>query len=272
MRLTRISLLGVPHDANSSFRRGPAEGPARIRPELHSDAYSLWTETGIDLGAPGRLIDHGDIRFDGSRDDWTVIEQEVAAVLDSGDPLICLGGDHAITHPIMRAVRKRQPKLTILHIDAHADIYDTFQDNPRSHASPFARIMEEKLADRLLQVGLRTISDHHRDQFRRFGVEHIEAGRCSGQIELNLATPVYLSLDIDALDPAFAPGVSHREPGGLSTRQVLDIIHSIDQPLVAADIVEYNPRCDLSNMTALVAAKLLKEIAGVMLRTQSEAA
>jgi len=267
--LTRISILGIPHDANSSFLRGAAQGPAHIRPELHCDAYSLWTETGIDLGAPGRVVDHGDVRFDGAQDDWVIIEQEVGRVLDSGDPLICLGGDHAITHPILRAVRKRQPKLTLLHIDAHADIYDVYEGNPRSHASPFARIMEERLADRLLQVGLRTISDHHRDQFRRFGVEHIEAGRCSGRIELNLETPVYLSLDIDALDPAFAPGVSHREPGGLSTRQVIDLIHSIDQPLVAADIVEYNPRCDLSNMTALVAAKLLKEIGGVMVRTHS---
>lgn len=269
--MTRIGLLGVPHDANSSFLRGPAEAPARIRPELHSDAYSLWTETGIDLGVPGRLIDHGDVKFDGSRDDWTVIEQEVAQVLDSGDPLICLGGDHAITHPVMRAVRKHHPRLTILHIDAHPDIYDDYQGNPRSHASPFARIMEEKLADRLLQVGLRCISDHHRDQFRRFGVEYREARDCSRRIELDPQTPVYLSMDIDALDPAFAPGVSHREPGGLSTRQVIDIIHSIDQPLVAADIVEYNPRCDLSNMTALVAAKLLKEIAGMMVMTHGTA-
>jgi arginase family enzyme len=74
-------------------------------------------------------------------------------------------------------------------------------------------------------------------------------------------------MDIDALDPAFAPGVGHREPGGLSTRQVVDLIHTIDQPIVAADIVEYNPHCDISNMTAVVAAKLLREIAGMMVKT-----
>ena len=187
-----------------------------------------------------------------------------------GDPLICLGGDHAITHPIMRAVRRRHPSLTILHIDAHPDIYHAYQGNPRSHTSPFARIMEERLTDRLIQVGLRTVNDHHREQFKRFGVEIIEAGRCGEKLRLDLTTPVYISMDIDALDPAYAPGVSHREPGGLSTRQVIDLIHAIDQPIVAADIVEYNPRCDNANITAIVAAKLLKEIGGMMLNTSGE--
>ena len=146
-------------------------------------------------------------------------------------------------------------------------MYEAYQGNPRSHTSSFARIMEERLADRLIQVGLRTINDHHRDQFQRFGVEVIEAGRCGENLRLDIATPVYISMDMDALDPAYAPGVSHREPGGLSPRQVIDLIHTIDQPIVAADIVEYNPRCDISNLTALVAAKLLKEIAGMMVKT-----
>jgi arginase family enzyme len=125
--------------------------------------------------------------------------------------------------------------------------------------------MEERLADRLIQIGLRTINDEHRDQFRRFGVEVIEAARLNERPALRLDAPVYLSLDLDALDPAFAPGVSHREPGGLSTRQVIDLIQAIDRPIVAADIVEYNPRADISNLTAVVAAKLLKEIGGMML-------
>ena len=265
--MAKIALLGVPHDENSSFMRGPAEAPALIRRELHSDAYSMWSETGVDLGAAGALVDHGDVPFDGAADPWEVIEREVQRAMEPGDPLVCLGGDHAITHPILRAVRRRHPRLTIVHIDAHPDIYDAYQGNRRSHASPFARIMEEGLADRLIQVGLRTVNDHHRDQFRRFGVEVIEAGRCRDHIRLDIATPVYVSMDIDGLDPAFAPGVSHREPGGLSTRQVIDLFHGIEQPIVAADIVEYNPRCDVGNMTALVAAKLLKEIAGMMVRT-----
>lgn len=262
--MTGISLLGIPNDDNSSFLKGPAEAPAHIRRELQSDAFNLWTETGIDLGVQGRLTDRGDVQFDGTTDPWELIEQVVADALDTGGPLISLGGDHAITHPILRAVRRHQQRLTIVHIDAHPDIYQSFQDNPRSHASPFARIMEDGLADHLLQVGLRTITGHQREQQKRYGVEVLEARSCTGDIRLDLQTPVYLSIDIDGLDPAYAPGVSHREPGGLSSRQVINLIQAIDQPIVAADVVEYNPRCDISHITAVVAAKLVKEIAGMM--------
>jgi len=265
--LVKISLLGIPNDDNSSFMKGPAEAPPLIRRELHSDAYSMWSETGIDLSVAGRIIDHDDIQFDSASDPWDLIERNVGRAMESGDPLICLGGDHAITHPIMRAVRRRHPKLTILHIDAHPDIYHAYQGNPRSHTSPFARIMEERLADRLIQVGLRTVNDHHRDQFKRFGVEVIEAGRWGQNLRFDITTPVYISIDMDSLDPAYAPGVSHREPGGPSPRQVIDLIHTIDQPIVATDIVEYNPRCDISNITAIVAAKLLKEVGGMMVKT-----
>ncbi|GAA0707356.1 agmatinase family protein [Dokdonella soli] len=264
--MIKLSLLGIPNDDNSSFMKGTSQAPALIRSELHCDAYSSWSETGIDLSVAGRLIDHGDIQFDSTCDPWDLIERNVGHAIESGDPLICLGGDHAITHPIMRAVHRRHSNLTILHIDAHPDIYHAYQDNPRSHASPFARIMEERLADRLIQAGLRTINDHHRQQFKRFGVEVIEAAAWGANLRLDITTPVYISMDIDALDPAYAPGVSHREPGGLSPRQVIDLIQSIDQPIVAADIVEYNPRCDISNLTAIVAAKLLKEIGGMMVK------
>lgn len=264
--MTHVALLGVPHDANSSYLKGAADAPPYIRRELFNDAYSIWSESGIDLSVPGRLVDHGDVVFHAEVDPWESITTDVDRRCASGDRLICLGGDHAITHPIMRGVRRHHPRLTILHIDAHPDIYDSYQGNPRSHTSPFARIMEERLADRLIQVGLRTINDHHRDQFKRFGVEVIEAARCSGPLEIKLDTPVYVSIDLDGLDPSCAPGVSHREPGGLSTRQVIDLLHRIDQPIVAADIVEFNPRNDIGNMTATVAAKLVKEVAGMMVR------
>ena len=90
--------------------------------------------------------------------------------------------------------------------------------------------------------------------------------RCEGHLDLRIDTPVYISLDLDGLDPAYAPGVSHREPGGLSPRQVIGLIQGLRQPIVGADIVEYNPHCDFGNVTALVAAKLLKEIAGMMVK------
>jgi agmatinase len=268
--MLQVSLLGIPHDDNSSFMKGAAEAPPLIRQKLYSDAYTEFSESGIDVGSAGPIHDRGDISFGAAGEDpWDLIERVVTDVLDGGDPLICLGGDHAITHPVMRGVRKRHSSLTILHIDAHPDIYHAYQGNMRSHTSPFARIMEEQLADRLIQVGLRSVNAHHREQFARFGVEVVEAAHCGDSLRFDLKTPVYISMDIDALDPAYAPGVSHREPGGLSTRQVINLIQAIDQPIVAADIVEYNPRCDISELTAGVAAKLLKEIAGMMVKNGS---
>src|SRR5579884_3940853 len=261
-----ISILGVPNDDNSSFFKGAAEAPAHIRRELWSEANNLWTETQIDLATPDLLTDRGDVEFDGG-DHWQLIEARATELLETGARPIFLGGDHAITHPLLRAVRRQWPRLTILHFDAHPDIYHDFQGNPRSHASPFARIMEEGLADRLIQVGIRTATGHQREQIARFGVELIEAAHWRDGLPIEFTTPVYISLDIDGIDPAFAPGVSHREPGGLSPRQVIDLIHRINQPIVGADVVEFNPRCDMSNLTAVVAAKLVKEIAGMIVKT-----
>ena len=138
--------------------------------------------------------------------------------------------------------------------------------NKYPHAYPFARIMEEELAVRLVQIGIRTLNKHQREQADRFGVELHEMKNWSDQIKLEFDGPVYLSLDIDALDPAFAPGVSHYEPGGLSTRQILNIIQKFKGQLVGADIVELNPSRDVNNMTAMVAAKFFKEILDRMLR------
>ena len=113
-------------------------------------------------------------------------------------------------------------------MDAHPDLYDEFEGDRYSHACPFARIMDEQLADRLVQVGIRTMTEHQRAQARRFGVEVIEMRNIQGDLRVPLSTPVYVSIDVDALDPAFAPGVSHREPGGLSVRQLLSLLHGIE--------------------------------------------
>lgn len=125
--------------------------------------------------------------------------------------------------------------------------------------------MEEGLADRLVSVGIRTMNPHQQEQAERFGVEIIKAGEDWRETVASLQSPLYLSLDLDVLDPAFAPGISHHEPGGLSTREVLDIIHALPHPPIGADIVELNPDRDLNGVTAMVAAKFLKEILASML-------
>jgi arginase len=186
-------------------------------------------------------------------------------VLAAGARPIALGGDHSVTYPILRAVGPRHPALTILHIDAHPDLYDDFEGDRFSHACPFARIMEEGLAKRLVQVGIRTINAHQRSQAERFGVEVIDMRAWVTGARPTLSGDVYLSIDLDGLDPAYAPGVSHREPGGLSVRDVLTLVQSSGGSLVGADVVEYNPTQDFAGVTATVAAKIVKEVAGRML-------
>jgi arginase family enzyme len=150
-------------------------------------------------------------------------------------------------------------------VDAHPDLYDQFAGDRHSHACPFARIMEEGLARRLVQVGIRTMNDEQRRQAERFHVEVIDMRAWSAGARPQLDGPVYLSVDLDALDPAFAPGVSHREPGGLSVRDVIDLVQAIGGRLAGADVVEYNPGQDVGGITAAVAAKIVREIAGRMI-------
>lgn len=260
-------LIGLPYDASSSFRRGAAAGPPVIRQALWSPAGNTFTENGTDLA---RLTDAGDLTLaeDAARA-RDQIEMGIGALLASGFQPIALGGDHSVTYPILMAVTAERPTLTILHIDAHGDLYDTFEGNRLSHACPFARIMEECPGVTLVQVGIRTLTPHQRKQVARFGVNCIEMRHFAAGARPAIDGPVYVSVDIDGLDPAFAPGVSHREPGGLSVRDVLTMIHQLRGPLVGADVVEFNPSQDLGGVTASVAAKIVREIAGQMMRGPS---
>jgi arginase family enzyme len=130
--------------------------------------------------------------------------------------------------------------------------------------------MEDRLARRLVQVGIRTMNGHQAKQAKRFGVEVVTMRGLANPAELvrelKLESPLYISFDLDVLDPAFAPGVSHYEPGGMSVRDVLTIIQGLHVPIVGADIVEYNPLRDHQSQTAMVSGKLLKEIAAAMIR------
>jgi arginase len=257
------TLLGVPFDAYSSYLRGAGEAPTKIREALRCNASNSWTETGVDLGVAGAYEDAGDLAF-AEEDAFAAIETGVGALLEQGKRPVSLGGDHSITYPLVKAVAPRHPELTIFHFDAHPDLYEEFEGNRLSHACPFARIMEAGLAKRLVQVGIRTLNRHQREQAERFGVEVVEMWRLPAYEKLKAAGPVYVTFDMDALDPAFAPGVSHREPGGMSVREAIAHLHAIEGKIVGADLVEYNPMQDVAGVTATVAAKILKEILGKM--------
>ena len=254
-----VALLGVPFDGASSFQRGAAKAPPAIRAALHSPSTNNWSESLQDMSAPGLITDAGDLVLTQSPDPFGAIQAAVSHLLNQGHAPLVLGGDHSITLPVLRALRARHRPLTVLHVDAHPDLYDEFEGDRFSHACPFARVMEEELADRLVQVGIRTMNRHQRTQADRFGVEIIEMKDWKDGWRLRAEGAVYLSLDLDGLDPSAAPGVSHPEPGGFTTRQVVSLIQSTEG-LVGADLVEYNPENDLRDLTARVAAKLVKEI------------
>ena len=262
--MATISLLGVPWDKQSSQHRGAAEAPPLIRQSLRAESSNSWCENGVDFNTL-QVFDRGDLPLTGGTTEaLQEIEAAVEMELGQGHRVLSLGGDHAVTYPILRAYGRRYPDLSLLHIDAHPDIYEDFEGNRYSHACPFARIMEEGLVKRLVQIGIRTMTAHQRAQVERYGVEVFEMKDWRDDQPLDFDSPLYLSFDIDGLDPAFAPGVSHPEPGGLSTRQALSIIQRISSPIIGADLVEYNPRMDPSRITARVCAKLLKEIAAQM--------
>lgn len=257
-----IALIGLPTDINSSFERGAAQGPAAIRAALWSDRGNLACENGLEIGTDIDLRHLGDLPLteDTPSDDGLIKTAVTTALAESLTPIF-LGGDHAVTFPIVRALAVAHGPLNILHFDAHPDTYDDFEGNPRSHASPFARIMEAGLAGRLVQVGIRTLTRHCRDQAARFGIETIEMRDFAPDRVPALDGPAYISIDLDGLDPAFAPGVAHPEPGGLSVRDVLACIDRITGPIVGADIVELNPSHDINGVTAIVAAKFVREVA-----------
>jgi len=267
----RPTLIGLPYDASSSFLRGPSLAPARIREELHSSQSNGCSESGLHVTGDDVVADVGDLLLPASGDARGMIESGIRALIDSGGRPLSLGGDHSVTYPVLRALGPRVPGLTILQIDAHADLYAEFEGDRFSHACPFARIMEEKLAAHLVQVGIRTMNAQQRAQAERFGVHVIDMRAWTAGARPELRGPLYVSLDIDGIDPAFAPGVSHREPGGLTVREVVTMIQSLPGPIVGADVVELNPTQDTSGASATVAAKFVRELASRMLETSSAA-
>ena len=262
-----VTVVGVPWDEHSSHLPGAALAPPVIRSALSSPSSNASTESGLDLGDEPRLADAGDLEVPPGPTAVEVIEEGVARLLDDGQRVLVLGGDHAVAWPSVRAHTRRHDRLRVLHLDAHPDLYDEFEGDRLSHACPFARIMEDGQVERLVQVGIRTMNPHQRAQAERFGVEVIDMTAWRPDLAVAAEGPVYVSLDLDVLDPAFAPGVSHPEPGGLSTRDVIGLLQRLKGRVVGADLVELNPTRDPTGITAMVAAKLAKELLALLLTT-----
>lgn len=265
-----VKVLGVPYDAHSSYLRGPALAPPAVRAALTNGSANWCIEDGRDLDPDkgADWTDLGDLELpDDVHEATDLIRTAAADAIADGSRLLSIGGDHLVAWPLVQAITGRYDDLTIVHFDAHPDLYDELDGDRHSHACPFARIMEEGRVASLVQMGIRTMTPHQREQADRFGVEVHEARDAAASVP-PLTGPVYVSIDIDVLDPAFAPGMSHFEPGGWSTRQLLTAIAQIatqDVEVVGADLVEINPDRDVHGLTAMVGAKVFRELLGLML-------
>ncbi|RHY60039.1 hypothetical protein DYB38_013259 [Aphanomyces astaci] len=287
-----IAILGANVDANSSYMTGTAAAPDVIRAAFHSDSANGFSESGVDLMHNPLITDMGNLVP--SSASMSSLSAAAQTIIAHDKRLLTLGGDHSITYPLVKGVRRAlcargETRLNILHLDAHSDLYEydiLNQNNRYSHASPFARILEEGLCSRLVQVGVRTHTQHTRAQAAAYAVETHDMRSISSSSwppKLSFDGPVYVTVDLDVLDPAFAPGVSHFEPGGLSTRDVLSLVQTFAGDVIASDVVELNPSRDVgsygmsisgeapSGVTAMVAAKITKELLARMLESAEAA-
>lgn len=259
-----VALLGVPWDGGASFERGAAAGPAAIRRRLHSPAGNGHAESGREVLSS--LVDCGDAEFPPDEQAALAAIQVAAEQAAEHGPVLALGGDHSVSLPLLRAAAARHGPLHVLHVDAHPDLYPELDGRRYSNASPFARAFEEGLIAALVQVGIRADTPPQAAMARRWGV--VQHGPDAvGAFDLGaLRGPLYVSIDIDGIDPAFAPGVSHPEAGGLAPREVIRLLQRLPQPWVGADLVEVVPGRDASGITAALAAKLVKELLDARLR------
>ena len=212
------------------------------------------------------LVDLGDVDTSGDPDkSFALTEKAVAAILAKGATPIVIGGDHSITYPVLKAFARSFKPLDILHFDAHPDLYEDLYGDRLSHACPFARILEDGLAANVVQVGVRAITAGHRALALKNGVRMVEMKDIQDPLYLRFANPVYISFDMDALDPASLPASPTTSRTARPVRP-LQVIQSLKGRIVGLDVVELNPTRDAAAITAAAAFKIIKETAGRIVR------
>ena len=276
-----ISIVGFPYDGAVCYRSGAAKGPDRIR-KISTEIPPV-LETGEVLRGL-TVRDRGNLKFG---NDFVAafpkIEKEISALAGSAF-ILTLGGDHSVVIPVHRAFSKKATeKIGLIFVDAHTDLSDSFDGSPYSHACPLRRTMEtEKFhPENTLLVGTRCFELAGLEFIQKNGMKMYPAYEVAERGMRAIADEivkrfadlknVYLSIDIDALDPAFAPGTGIPDAGGLSTRDVITLIRALHPlPVVAADLVEVAPPLDISDITSFAALRIITEIFGLVQRRKSE--
>ncbi len=271
---TDFSIIGIPFDGLASARKGAAQGPERIR--FWSQHLTPFSEDRTRL-ADVKICDLGDIKITHPESDFERIRQKVATLPNIP---ILLGGDHSVTIPIFQGQRQRftGKRLGVLWVDAHPDLCDEFNGSRLSHACVLRRGMEFGIqAEDICMVGLRSWEDQEIDLIENGGLNVYTAADVAERGMKNVAKEihkilskydaVHISLDIDCLDPAFAPGTGIPEAGGLTSREVITLIKSLQGlPLVGLDVVEVAPPLDPSEATVFAALRVIMEFIAVITR------
>jgi agmatinase len=269
-----LALIGIPFDGGTTYRPGPRFGPRNIRvqsamirpwnPVLKVNPFEKW-----------RIGDFGDLSINplSIEDTYKRITEQLMAVLQSGARTVCVGGDHSILLPILRAIHRQFGPVAFVQFDAHGDTWGGYFGSPHSHGTPVKYAVEEGLIAKgfALQVGLRgqVYGEGDFDFARKHGIKIItseefhRAGLAPVRQHLKKfgKRPTYVTFDIDVIDPAFAPGTGTPQVGGLSSAQALELVRSLrGLNLVGCDLVEVSPPYDSQEITSLLAANLLFEM------------
>jgi guanidinobutyrase / D-arginase len=284
---TDVAVVGVPFDSGVSYRPGARFGPAAVR---EGSRLLRPYHPGLDISpfAVQQVADAGDIACNPFNISEAVAAIEAGAdqLLDTGARLMTIGGDHTVALPLLRSLAKRHGPLALLHFDAHLDTWDTYFNAPITHGTPFRRAFEEGLldTDALSHVGIRgplyTKNDLVEDARMGFGIvtSMDVMNRGVDEVVTGLRTrignrPLYVSIDIDVLDPAHAPGTGTPEAGGLTSRELLAILRGLaGTRIVSADVVELSPAYDHAELTTVAASHVAYELISLMALAPIESA
>lgn len=267
----RFIFYGYPFEGTACFRKGTAKAPDEIR--RHSYNFETYLmELGVDLSDVA-LNDYGNLELtkDQGKNE-SLITDLVTKIVNGGKFPIGLGGEHSLTPPAVKAVQAKYPNLVVVILDAHLDFRVEYENNPRSHATVTRRVSEIVGVDRVCSIGIRSVSQAEISEARGIGLKFIESGWTELREYLSdliddLDGPVYLSLDMDAIDPAFAPGVGTPEPFGMTPYEVIQTINFFADRIIGFDCVEVCPPYDNGNTSAL-AARLTRHLVGAIWQTQ----
>ena len=271
-----VAIVGIPFDAGTSYRPGARFGPQAIRQASRHLRTQYHPAYDTEPFAEQQVADAGDIACNPYNIEKAVVEIQKAAteLLGKVDRIISLGGDHTIALPLLRAVNHYHGPVALVHFDAHLDTWDTYYGAPYTHGTPFRRAAEEKLflESASMHVGIRGplysrddlkndkelgFKVIHCDEFQSEGIDHV-VKRIRDRVGDN---PMYLSIDIDVLDPAHAPGTGTPEIAGMSTRELVGVLRGLaGLNIISADVVEVSPAYDHAELTSLSAATTVFEI------------